>query len=126
MDNQKKIEDAERVVTITLSRWKNENTAAEVEHSNIRGITIAAVGTCLLAFRIDEVVRESIDKHDAPKPITDYFLVDATLTVTQRPIDSIPMHEVRANAVDSEIISQRYHVKHFNDGSWLVMANLED
>jgi hypothetical protein len=124
--DQKKIEDAERVVTVTLSRWKNEKSSEDVGDSNIRGITIASVGKCLLAFRVDDVKRESIDKHDAPKPITDYFLVNATLTVTPRPFESISMEELRANAVDSEIISQTYHVKHFENGTWHVMPDLDE
>lgn len=86
------------------------------------GIHADYVSHCLLAFRIDRVERVSIDLHDPELlPITDYYLAQLTLAITLRPIETMPMSEVRAQATDIEIVTRAYHVKHFINDTWLVI-----
>ncbi len=125
MEREHLIEDAERVATIAMTRWQHEyDDEVTDEHSNVSAIHADDIGHCLLAFRIEHIERTSIDNHDAPKPITDYFLADVTLTLTPRPHTKMPLAEMRANAVDTDIVTRRYHVKHFVDQTWLVMHDL--
>jgi len=117
------IEDAERAISISLTHWKRE--IDELEGASVTGIHADYVSHCLLAFRIDSVERLSTDLHDPTEmPITDYFLAQVTLAITPRPIVTMSMAEVRAQATDIEIVSRTYHVKHFVDHTWLVIYDL--
>lgn len=118
------IEDAERVLSIVLSRWKNEASCEDRDPTDpICQVLDDTVANCLLAFRIDDVERVSTDRHDAPKPISDYFLAQATLTLTPRPGERMHMASMRAQAVDPDIATKTYHVKRFTDGTWLVLSD---
>lgn len=114
------IEDAERVLTITLNRYQQENDSS-LKDAGITAILPDIISHCILAFRIDCVEREDTYKHDAPKPITDFFVAQATLAITARPHTRTSLSELRANATDMEIITRRYQIKHFDDGDWLVI-----
>lgn len=118
------IENAERVLSIALKRWKGEYDDAIPygTEGHISMFVATDVSHCLLAFRIDGIRRTSIDKHQAPKPITDLFEADVTLTITPRPSAKMKIAEMRAAAVDPEIVSDRYAIKHFVDGGWLIIA----
>ncbi|MEZ6056592.1 MAG: hypothetical protein R3C01_07795 [Planctomycetaceae bacterium] len=119
------IEDAEREVTIALSRWKNENafdTVIDQKQTVIMHLSDSILH-CLLAFRIDSIERREVTEHEALLPITDFFVATVTLTLTPRPDISGSLSEMRTNAIDTTIVTRLYDVKHFIDRTWLVICH---
>ena len=120
-------EDAERVTTIGLNRWKLESEPpGTFDHAGLSAVLTDDIGYLLLAFRLDDVERRPIFEYQAELPITDYFVVTATLAVVPRSPEPTLLDDARAYVDASEILTRKYNVKHFSDGTWVVMCRRED
>lgn len=118
-------EDAERVVTVAMTRWK-EVRAEESENQGepIKLFMFDTRGRTLLDFAIDETEKRPLSEHNTPKPIDGLFRMKVGVT-TALATDFIAYAEDQSRGLDVQHQFYDVEVKRFVAGNWLLILKGE-
>ncbi len=115
------IEDAEQVVSIAMTRWREEiQSLPMLSRSNepIRCTHMLSSAHCLLGYEIVGI--ERAEPNPELKPVDGEFRATVKLDVTPRPFDGRSFDEMRACVTESEQLIEVLAVRHFNDHGWVI------